>query len=596
MAHTGNVPNTIRCIFRLRELGSPPTTFNFTNPSSKVETAVDMFGFLASHVSNDRSTSHRIRTHWDTGISTWVVFVLHHIILNRQQPLHFDSSFERSVGSLCEILRFSDEDTTWIENATPGLLHSIVQGWYRLMDIEHALVHEWSVTLHTFLQLRSASLPILPSSTSPILYPENAGLGQILLRNLKRHIRTLRSKTVRHLTDLHRFLMLLSKVSILPLLDKSNVLSTITVVCRLTDILLLAKKKRLQNGTVNSRIYRDAHGLVLMAFNIMLSCMHQPFRMDKLLKHKFLTSILYADSRYFCLDRLTSPPETKIGHLSAQVIKEVSTFLVYPVLLRSFIRSRRNLRLTKETFVDVGAGELWEAWTDADQKASTFYTVLQHVRKTATLCSYAKCPLIRASPEECQKTRYRRCLGCNSVVYCSRGCRANDWAAEHRGKCTEIANNKKDGFSPIMRDDVRFFAYVLEDHLRRFANEISQHFSSSFDSFMGYKYNDLAFSAENRKPILFIDFDTPKLPLATDARSLDQGTIDEWTKTGYFCGSAWLSSVFEQWQRIEPTEIFVMASFPRSQGVAWPYVTVVDFPLKDDLRFVFDILDDAVFP
>ncbi|KAL0578975.1 hypothetical protein V5O48_003015 [Marasmius crinis-equi] len=148
---------------------------------------------------------------------------------------------------------------------------------------------------------------------------------------------------------------------------------------------------------------------------------------------------------------------------------------------------------------------------------------------------------------------------------------------------------KTDGFSPIMRNDIRFFAYLLEDHLRHFADEISQQIKPSLDSFNGYEYETVEFPPGNRHPILFIAFDTPALPQAADARVLSQSDVNEWRRTGYFCGSWWLSSVFHRWKDTESTEILVVASFPRAQGVGWPYVTVVNFPLEKDLRFISDI-------
>ncbi|KAL0578270.1 hypothetical protein V5O48_003714 [Marasmius crinis-equi] len=599
MSSTNEYPSAIRCIYGLRDLGAPPANIDFTEPTSKIQAAFRIFTSLALHIGNDRSATRHIRVYWLNILSVWVQFIFQKIILAPERPLQDDPFhfFEQSVDNICEFLLLTEGDTRFIENTTPGLMHALIQGWYLLIHLKHTSLHAWSLVLCNFVQLKPLLPP--PSTTlfSPTLYHENSTLGQIFVDQFKRHVRTLRSTTVQNLRAIHTFLMLLSKISLSPMLQERNAVSTLKLVARLTGILLLTRGRRLQIGTVDSEIYRDARGVILMSYNIVLLCMHHPFRMYQLLRNGFMTYMMCADLRYFHVDRITSGlrPEGTVAYLSTEIIKQFSRFLVYPELLRCFIRRTRKIQLERNAFVDVGAEDLWNAWFNANQKAAAFYGLYQDVKRRATLCSYIKCRLTNASPERCQEAHYLRCLGCKSVMYCSHECRRADWRLEHGKKCSQVASDKKNGHSPLRRDDLRFFAYLLEDHLRRFATVITQHISSSFVAFNGYSYENMFFPIGPRKPILFVTFDTPKSPQETDARILSPAILNEWVETGYFGGSTWIPSTLQKWTEIQPTEILVITAFPRSQGTAWPYVAVVDFPLEEDLRFDLDLSDLGTF-
>ncbi|KAL0572833.1 hypothetical protein V5O48_009133 [Marasmius crinis-equi] len=577
MSSTNQSPSAIRCIYNLRDLGTPPVDIDFNEPTSRIKTAFRILASLASHISNDRSAARHIRAYWPNILSVWIQFIFRRIILSPERPLQDDrfNLFEQSVDNICEFLLLTEEDTRFIESTTPGLMHALIQGWYLLLHLKHTSSHAWSLVLCNFVQLK----PLLPPPSitlfAPTLYHENLTLGQIFVDQFKRHVRTLRSTAARNLRDLHTFLMLLSKISLSPMLQERNAISTLKLVSHLTAILLLTKARRLQIRAVNSEIYRDARGVILMSYNIVLLCMHHPFRMYKLLRNGFMTSMMYADLRYFHVDRATSElhPERTVAYLAAEIMNQFSRFLVYPELLRCFIRSGRKIQLERSAFVGVGAENLWNAWSNADQKAATLYGIYRDAKRRATLCSYIKCCLTHASPKECQEARYFRA----------------DWHLEHGRKCSQVAADKKNGHSPLRRDDLRFFSYLLEDHLRRFATVITQLISSSLVAFNGYTYENMNFPLGNQKPILFLTFDTPNSPQGTDARILSPAILNEWVETGYFGGSTWIPSTLQKWKETQPTEILVITAFPRSQGTAWPYVAVVDFPLEEDLRFDFDL-------
>ncbi|KAL0578979.1 hypothetical protein V5O48_003019 [Marasmius crinis-equi] len=374
------------------------------------------------------------------------------------------------------------------------------------------------------------------------------------------------------------------------MLERANVMATIKLVCRLTDILLMSKTKCLQRSSEDSDIYRNAHNLVLMSYNIILGCMRHSFRMYRLLANGLLTSMLYTDLRYFHFDRLNSTPETKVTFLSVQIVNEISTFLVYPVLLRRFIRSRRTISPNRTQIGKLRLSMLFIETSKSEARCALTLCVLLSKR----LLKNAKKHVIKDVWDVDRLYTVDR----SAAPQIGRKSIANNVRKYTRTKKVStmcvlfndgIVYFLLDGLSPLMRDEIRFFAYLLEDYLRRFAGNISHRISSASESIRGYAIQDLFFPVGLKMPILFVDFDSPDLPQETAARLLNQETLNEWIRTKYFCESQWLSSIFPKWQETGPFEIFVLAAFPRAQGIAWPYIAVVDFPLKEDLRFNFDI-------
>ncbi|KAL0580161.1 hypothetical protein V5O48_001871 [Marasmius crinis-equi] len=561
----------------------------------KLEATLKIFVALSYHIDKDKTASRHIRPYWQDCLQPWIDFIFRNIILTHQRPTETSSIdyFECSVNNLPVILRLPRDDADWIENATPGLVHALLQSWYLLLDLVHPASVQWEALILSFIRANPNCLPPSTALDPPVLYYENDHLGEIIVEYLTRTIRDIRKKSLHDLHDIHGLLSLITKICMLhklpPIFMGTNAYRTLHLTAKLCDTLLLAKKKRLRNGKVQSTIYREAHAIIVMCYNIILKGMDQAIRVHYVLTDNFLENMMSVDSRYLHLDHLTPHRDLQFQHISMEILNHISVFLIYPFVLRQFVRISHNLHINRDRFIEARANNLWTAWVNINEKAASFFGIRQEMKERTGLCSYLECHLRQNRTEQYQEIRYLRCLGCECVIYCSHDCRKAHWRKEHSAQCLENATEVKNGRSPAIRDNVQFFAFVLEHHLRLFGDIITDKVKTSAKTFDGYSFNSLSLPAGKRQPFVWVKLDAPNLPEAFSIEVVDQRILNEWARTGYFNSSDWLPSFLEMWGNTEHDEIVTVAAFPRTPTNHWPFVKSVDFPLKDDLRFSYDV-------
>ncbi|KAL0563245.1 hypothetical protein V5O48_018829 [Marasmius crinis-equi] len=558
-------------IEQLRKLGSPPSTVDLSDPNSKVETACKILISLASHMKTRRATtSSYIRTHWARVLAKWVDFMLRNVILSHEWPSTpvGMNCFECSVTSIAALLDFPDGDARSIKHASPNLQRLMTQAWYLLLNIGHANWGPWSLALINLAQSDPEVPPPPIDPTLPVLYHEDVQLGKIIIKHLNSRIQEIRTMADNELGDLKVFMMLLTTTpqcfeEVNPIDIRINVSGTIEAMADMMAILLFTKRKSLRTGSVESQEYKDAHDLVLLSHMNLDRYMQEPLRVCQMLEAGVINSIVHADTRYYVMDhKHKTKPEGRIARWSARVMGQIGRFLVYPAVLRQFLRSTRKIDVYPDRFFEAAADSVWHSWRNAVQKASMLHD-LHRAFKQDGVCSYSGCPLNEEPPVERLKARYLRCFGCTSVAYCSHSCRKADWKEEHRVQCPQIAKMKKK---------------YLHSHAERLTQEIGGYPSTM--SHHGHSSEDPSIRDGIRLPILFVDFDIPDIPGGSDARLIDTKVLIDWVQPRYGWNPDWTDSFVRQWEKTDSKSLFVLAAFPRSQDKSWPHTNVVDFPLE----------------
>ncbi|ESK89260.1 hypothetical protein Moror_5145 [Moniliophthora roreri MCA 2997] len=141
----------------------------------------------------------------------------------------------------------------------------------------------------------------------------------------------------------------------------------------------------------------------------------------------------------------------RLWHHYNGILQFLSLYMVYPDVLRCFLKAMRRV------ISDEGLEErmkhnrsFWRTWKECKRKAKMLRimkdSLKDPVKLGSTVCSYLFCPLKDDdSPRETPEgfSRFLRCTGCHSAIYCSRTCQRKHWKASHKGRCNELAQALK---------------------------------------------------------------------------------------------------------------------------------------------------------
>ncbi|KAL0060742.1 hypothetical protein AAF712_012474 [Marasmius tenuissimus] len=574
-------PTPARAIGALKKLGPPPTKFNISHPSLTLQCVCQILAAMASHMKAQRAVAaSQVRINWVSVLDPWVDFLLRNFIIGPDRPTTAAGMnvFECSITAISAIIDLPDGKAKMLKNVSPNLQHLVTQAWYLLVDIDHANWGPWSCALvslaHSDVDPEMVAQPPPPPEdpNCPVLYKEDAELGKILLRHLTTRVQRLRTMPNEEFSFFKAYLMLLTMApqcfsDMNPIYLRTHIRGTLAASLDMISTLLPLKRKTLETKSIDSQEYKDAHDLVLLSLMTLDRCMHDPIWVEQVLQGGFIRSIFLADRRYLEMDeKHKTRPEGRIAEWAGKVLDYIANYLVYPQVLRQFVRYSKREALEPEVLKEKGSISLWKSWKNAVGKSEVLYDLRQMLKEEG-LCSNTECPLEGKAPEECRSLRYRRCLGCKSVMYCSLACRKTHWKEEHRAVCSEIAEMKSRGRSPMTQSEVNFFGHLLKSYL--------QAHSSVFDHII---QNARLEPADERHPIAFIDFDVPDFPSIEKAELLHPLSLGDRIQDQYQWGSRWTETLVKTWEETDGKQLLVLAAFAKSQFSSWPHAIVVDFP------------------
>ncbi|KAL0565980.1 hypothetical protein V5O48_016033, partial [Marasmius crinis-equi] len=286
---------------------------------------------------------------------------------------------------------------------------------------------------------------------------------------------------------------------------------------------------------------------------------------------------------------------------STKITDQIAKFLLYKSVTRKFSRVLRKCVDVEEALIrfqsesKVLGAKFVASWANVMDKAAISNAHHQRM-KGKVACSYPRCPLYDASPEEIAQARYLRCLGCSShAMYCSPSCRKLDWKAAHRSQCNWIAWKVERGeWHFTVRYDLLSFEEWMKSYVRAHASVIM----SKWEEYMSYlkrevaQIDDPTMISDDRKailegrkqPALFLDFDRSRIPDPNDpdcVQFLDLVSVKTKVAPRYPWGPEHAVSNMDFWKddpKVDENMLFLWGPFPNNRVRPWMVFDVVEFP------------------
>uniref|UniRef100_A0A0W0FWQ5 Uncharacterized protein n=1 Tax=Moniliophthora roreri TaxID=221103 RepID=A0A0W0FWQ5_MONRR len=154
-------PSTIRAIAVLRKLGKPPVSADLTRPTSKIETALDVFEYLtcmtthATPLAQDRNqTAICIQKQWSPCIRPWVLFFLDRIartpeILENPQGTTFVDNLVTATAFVIMYPASLEDPFPELDQlrTSQSLMTLSIEVWLRVVEIHHFSWYTWTELL-----------------------------------------------------------------------------------------------------------------------------------------------------------------------------------------------------------------------------------------------------------------------------------------------------------------------------------------------------------------------------------------------------------------------------------------------------------------
>ncbi|KAG7093221.1 hypothetical protein E1B28_006907 [Marasmius oreades] len=247
---------------------------------------------------------------------------------------------------------------------------------------------------------------------------------------------------------------------------------------------------------------------------------------------------------------------TLFQSLWANLLDNITQFLVYPDVLRRFLQARRRLvkcGLDDDTDTVTKPCTPWD-W--AKVKAFGVHQVRHTMKAEGTLhicANHTKC-FTGDSP-----ITFKRCSRCKKVSYCSRACQKSHWNAIHRDECPKL----RDGLY-LTLDSRRFLRCFAASALTLHMSTLTQRmvtYASTMDPTVNEDHERIRMRTAN--PFLFINLDLPRLPTEEDFEVLNaRGFVDLMAKILESQSLPFLQDLVAEWRETTIEDVLVLARFP----------------------------------
>ncbi|KAL0565982.1 hypothetical protein V5O48_016035 [Marasmius crinis-equi] len=605
-------PIATHAIERFQRLGKPPSDGDIVHLTPRVETALEILAALAAHnKARPESTSALIRVHWRLVLGKWVEFFLRNVILSQKEltPEGLDA-VEYSIALIPALLDSSEGpgDLDFAKHNPPHLPHLFAQVFFSLVDKSH---HNWGPWANVLNALHSTTcdnptLNLPKPALARVVYPEDKQLGLILIRHLSSQADRVPMMGARELEYLRSFMVLMDRRT--PFQNQTNPMFLFSNTMYLLDAFIavicpLLRKRSLRDVSTNSQEFLYANDIVLIiVFNIR-AFMVERRMLEQVLDSKLIKAILHARTPFLKARGSTATKNMGIEggfvEWSTKITDQIAKFLLYKSVTRKFSRVLRKCVDVEEALMrfqseSKGLGPKFVAsWANVMDRAAVSNAHHQRV-KGKVACSYYRCPLYDAPPEERAQVHYLRCLGCSShAMYCSPICRKLDWKASHHFQCKWIAGKIKSGnwhftdrydllsFEEWMKSYVRTHASVIMTKREQYMSSLKREARISSTTIT----DDQKAILEGRKqPALFLDFDRPHIPDPYDpncVQFIDSVSVKTKVVPRYPWGREHAEKNMERWKddpKVDENKLFLWGPFPNNRIRPWMVFDVVEFP------------------
>ncbi|KAJ8075284.1 hypothetical protein PM082_019620 [Marasmius tenuissimus] len=584
-------PDADCAIKQLQKLNNPvPDTSVASFPSPEVEEACEVFAsFMGLNFpphSLSIETRRHLRAHWESVISPWALFLLRQLLVHEHSSTPgWVVTIDRLTIALPIVFQLTTEDLKRIKHLSPSLQPLIVQVFLLKLDKNHLWWGAWAKVLNDLvisdLFNSSPSPEPSPVSGTPVIYPTDVHLGEMLTRNFNFRITDLRNQKP-HFGQLRDFQVLLNLLvlaqhcfgGIDPLKLGEN--PPRFLVSRAEALKIFVRRRT--SHPIDSTEWNLTFDIVANILSSIELDLCTPNMVHHVLDCGLLRVLYRVDERFYDTKRLDRRGHTMSEGIE-EVIKQISIFLVYASVLRTFTRVERKLPIPSRI-----VGEWGKVWSDITYTASRLS--FQH-RKAESLfgkCSYGNCPLRKGRPRDDLPIEYVRCLGCSVNVYCSWRCRRTDWCERHRNECPKISQMAKNGLClPFTRMDRGLCFMAIIRHLNLKANTHNNAIEDYRKSMLTRDVatpQDQAIRDGSQNPVVYLDFRQQFISSAVPARVMDTDNFANLLKSKQGWTDEYVSHLLGYLSSLDHTKVMVFALFPRNRGAYLPLHTSVDYPLR----------------
>ncbi|KAJ8076013.1 hypothetical protein PM082_021995 [Marasmius tenuissimus] len=589
-------PNATRAIEYLQKAGSPrPTIFDVLNPKHRIQKAAEAITALSSYTKRFPDTTvTQLRAHLVPVVSPWIAFfLLNAVSYYQDHPIPTETIiFDHILFSVPPLFfGLFPGDLKLIGHTTPTLRPLVAQVWLYLLHNQSNLLGWWSTVLHRLVD--NFDKPGAPPQFSnvagvPRPYRVDTDLGRTILGRLDSSIGHLRKMNPLELTDFNMFVVVsmavkqhFPKAVVDPLWENANVGWTLRSIVRILNI-LLRKLKPLPDQPIEGPKSEAVYRIVASALRVLPISLISASKIQHIVNSGIILALYHAQEYFYQMDKVhgdkAPTPKDRFLPGVSRALGLIGTFLVYPSVLRSFVRSTRKLPKAFPRCIQESE-QLNTAWMDITRKAESLQGV-RHTYKLKCRCEFEGCTL-RATvkqeqPSALEKVKYLRCSGCSSKIYCSATCRKADWRAEHKAECARLSKALQSGSTCTSTSDLAFFEAVIHSY-------IATHFKTIIIMLTTYhQIESTIFHLINRpgrNPVLFLPFDRSDIPSLDVAQLLDaDATINLFES--HISGDMQsyrnpepLRSFKAEWEQTNSADLMVFATYPFHTGLPQPFVT-----------------------
>ncbi|KAJ8089881.1 hypothetical protein PM082_018459 [Marasmius tenuissimus] len=488
--------NAIRA---LRNLGKPPASLDISHPSPTITSFLEICAIIIAEFaepSRTRSALYLVKSNWSL-IEPWTTFLLEQVVLTDEIPTTTEGNelLEYCITLLPTLINYPDlcrrpdidtfDEMGALIDADPSLRGRIIRVWLKILysDDPHPSWRRWSVLFLTGLQgCTTESLSISDEVLTQLhVDGRNPDLASRFVRILNSVLPNVSSMGEAELGYLSMFshsigqcLGVHSKLMLLLPLDSRRLL-TVSVTKLLAGVLYKNKRIR-RNSDTNDQALIEAHGIVTAGL-MTLRCL---FMVDETLivdaiESGLVVAMLKAAPCYhaYAVEKERQNPKYSLGF--RDTFSSISEFLIYPPVLRAFVRS---LRKVDDAVLD-GDGytgekpSWWPYWDNCRKVGMMLQGMRQRTKQVPSLlCANDKCPCISGH-------RRLLCLGCKNETYCSRECRTVHWNAKHKDTCSSLQEQNR-AIRPVSTLDRQYYREIIE----AYASTHSTHFTVAFHDFV----------------------------------------------------------------------------------------------------------------
>ncbi|KAK1235512.1 hypothetical protein PQX77_001259 [Marasmius sp. AFHP31] len=589
-------PDAIRAIEYLRKAGSPrPATFDVLNPSHRIQKAAEAISALSSYTKRFHETTvTQLRAHLVPVVSPWVALFLLEAVL-----YYGDHPTPTGTNIIIDHILFSvpplffglfPQDLKLIGHTTPTLRPLVAQIWLYLLDIRSNLLGWWSTVLHRLVNnFDNPGAPLEFSHVAgvPRPYRVDTNLGRTILGHLDSSIGHLRKMNPLELTDFNMFVIVSMAVKqhfpeadVDPLWENANIDWTLRSIVRILNV-LLRKLKPLPDRPIEGPASEAVYRIVASAMRVLPLSLNSASKIRHIVDSGIIQALYHAQEYFYQIDEVhgdkAPTPKDRFLPGVSRALGLIGTFLVYPSVLRSFVRSTRKFPKAFPRCIQ-NSEQVYKAWMDITRKAESLQ-VVWHTYKQKCRCEFRRCTLlatIKQEPNALKNVKYLRCSGCSSKIYCSVVCRKADWRAGHKAECAQLSKAMRAGSTCTSTSDLAFFEAVTHSYIATHLKTIIIMLTTYHQTHSTISH---LISRPGRNPVLFLPFDRADIPSLDVAQLLDaDATINLFEShvsedMENYRNPQPLQSFKAEWEQTNSADLMVFATYPFHTGLPQPFVT-----------------------